>query len=252
MAATLKSQFTVRWLPTEELSVDHAYQRHLNEDRVRRIVEEFDTHQLRPLRVVNRGEGYVVEDGQHALAALIELGWKQVPAFIRNGKTTLEEEAALFTAMNSNQKALRPLEMFKADVVAKKPKALAIKEIVEGFDLLIVSGVKHGVPAIKALENVYDIAGPEGLTETIAMIVSCWGPESDGRLSSSMLKGMSRYLADNPTRNRERDRSKFIRYTPTEILRAAKSNSVGVSTRSVTASVSIELERIVRARLRTL
>lgn len=248
-----QDEFTVRWISPDLLTVDHTYQRHLEDARVERIVEDFSVHEVRPLRVVRRSATeYVVEDGQHTLAALTRLGWDKVPAFIRNGKTEVKDEAALFTAINSNQKAIRPLEMFKADVVAEKPKALDIKARVEAFDLTIAGGIKTGIAAIKALEDVYDTAGPEGLTETLTVIVACWDAESDSRFSSSMLKGMSRYLLNNQGRSRERDIEKFSRYTPTEILRVAKTNSAGVSTRSVTAAVLYELERISRAKKRTL
>src|SRR5262245_28051087 len=99
------ARLEVKWLNPAKLVIDPTYQRGFRQAWGDTIVAEFDENQVRPLDVVDRGDGsYAVENGQHTLYALNEKGWQTVPCFVRNGATSIADEAEHFIRGNSNSK----------------------------------------------------------------------------------------------------------------------------------------------------
>lgn len=242
----------VKWIDPQKLIVDAGYQRGFKQAWGDHIVAEFDENQVRPLDVVDRGDGtFAVENGQHTLHALIQKGWQSVPCFVRNGSTSIADEAEHFIRGNSNSKPLSQIEMFSAALTAGRPKQVAIAKILRSFDLTVSNaGTKNSVRAVRAVERIYDMAGPAGVKEVFAVVLNAWTEDDTGRFSAYVLLGIDVFLRNHPTANRDKLISRLKTVEPITLTRQAKSiaGSVGVGYRSTPGAVSLVIERLYRKR----
>lgn len=243
---TNQQRFEIVWLPVGQLEVDDSYQRNFVQSWADSIIERFNVDEVRPIDVVARGDAppYWVENGQHTLYVLEAKGWKEVPCFIRNGTTTVRDEAEHFIRVNSNSKSLSPVQMFKAALVACHPRALEIQKTLEKYGLSAIDGDKGRVRAIRSLESVFESNGPDGLDDVLWVITTAWDDDQD-RLANPMLKGMAHFLRNNPKMPLDKLVTKLRRTAPTDIIRKARVNSRGVEMISAT---SMEIERAYRRR----
>lgn len=140
--AEVGSPPTLEWIKLSALRVNHQYQRHLSERSVtliRSIVRGFDWSHLKPLSVIDLGDGtYEVLDGQHtATAAATHGGIDEVPCYVV-GARSLREHAGAFVALNTHRVAVTPLQSFWARVVAGDEIASAVAEAAERADCTIL------------------------------------------------------------------------------------------------------------------
>ena len=90
------------------LVVDKAYQREIQQDRVKRIVANFNPALVNPIKVSHRDGRYYVFDGQHTLASLRMQNHS--PSLMVDCKVyeglSQEDEARLFAEQNGISRAV--------------------------------------------------------------------------------------------------------------------------------------------------
>lgn len=149
----------LNYLPPSELSVDPAYQRSIegrdSQRLIARIAKRWDWAKCLPLLVSDRGSGQLfVIDGQHRLqAARLRGDIAQLPCVVVSVGGA-EGEAALFDAVNSQRRALTPLELFRAALASGDPESLAIMAAIEAAGLTLAPHDNHQVWKPGMINNV--------------------------------------------------------------------------------------------------
>lgn len=117
-------------VPKERLLVDSAYQRELNQYKVKDLRGNWSFIACGALIVVRRDDGsFYVIDGQHRLAAaLARAEITHLPCLVFEAETT-RDEARSFLAANKNRKPLTSIETFKADIEAGNPLAIEAQRL---------------------------------------------------------------------------------------------------------------------------
>ena len=121
-----------RNLPTDELLVDPAYQRSLNNHRVERIVKKFNPRQFGFLKVSHRDGKYYVIDGQHRLAVARTLGYTSLQCYVFEGMSQ-QAEADDFRIQQDNMNRIHTRDQFRAAVTARDEESVKIAKIVSEY-----------------------------------------------------------------------------------------------------------------------
>jgi hypothetical protein len=179
-----------------DLEVDEAYQRPLGAF-VNNIVDDFMPALIGTLIVNHRGKKLYVIDGQHRLVALRILGIQDVPCIVYQGLTRADE-AKLFAKLQTERRRIRPSQRFAAEVVAKNPRALSIKKVLDKLDIQItdIGGrlmAPHEVSAVVALERIYDAQG-DGHLEDVLTVCRMSFPDEKGALANDVILGVSQFM----------------------------------------------------------
>lgn len=186
-------------LPLDKLIVDSAYQRGLDERRVDKIVDEFDPALLGTLEVSHRNGKSAIFDGQHRFAALKKLGAKDAPCIVHKG-LSVPDEAMLFVRLQTQRKALRPLDRFKARMAAGEEKALEIHKCVQkyGYTIAEGGGTQSYIGSVAALDRIYDRGGVELLARTLDLVSVYKGEPkgTDGHLIEGIAVALHKYKGD--------------------------------------------------------
>jgi hypothetical protein len=197
LGTTYDWPFVFRIIAEKDLEIDEAYQRPLGAF-VGTIVDEFEPAMVGTLLVNRRGKKLYVIDGQHRLVALRRLGIQDVPCVVYDNLSRADE-AKLFAKLQTERRRIRPTQRFQAEVVAKDPRALAIKKVLENVDVTMsdVGGrlmAPHEVSAVVALERVFDAHGASRLQEVLEVLRLAF-PDEKGALSNDMVLGVSSFIA---------------------------------------------------------
>ena len=183
-------------IPIKELVADQNYQRNLSEKHVKRAVANFDLYQINPVKVSRRdGKNYVI-NGQHTVEIVATVsGSRDTPVWCMIYEDLVYcHEADIFANQQKYVKSLTPYEIFMANIEAGNDKQLLLNELVESFELKIVSMPRpSGICAVGALEYIYDHCGYEVLSRTLRLVIGAW-EGSQISLEASMLKGVARLL----------------------------------------------------------
>lgn len=175
---------TTTWLPLNELIVDPAIQRPLDERRVESMSEALDLALLGIIEVSARANGnYHILDGQHRVAALRQAGFhtELVECKVHNG-LDVAQEARRFNGLNTFTSP-RPFDRFKVRVKANDPIACGIDAILMEFGWRLQAGDTPGAfTAVVAAERVYvghgtteKDRGPENLRSALGVVTEAWG-----------------------------------------------------------------------------
>jgi len=130
------------WVMKGQLGVDHTYQRdRIREHTVNQIAREWSWMKLGVLLVVRRPDGTLwVYDGQHRkLAADKRADVEALPCMIFQAEA-VTQEADAFIGANTVRGTVTSWQRFKAQVVARDPVALAVKETVEASGYRVSEG----------------------------------------------------------------------------------------------------------------
>jgi hypothetical protein len=184
-------RFEVRTIPANELDVDPDVQRMLNENRVRRLADNFDESALGIFTVSARrtldpetgasGYRYVTLDGQTRLAA--------IRRFTGTDETTLpvicqvyygltrQQEAETFLSHN-DRAAVRTIDKFRLAIVAREPWALDLDRMVKqhGFEIGRGARPTHRFTAVASARRIMSLPdGPDSLNRAFDLLVRAWG-----------------------------------------------------------------------------
>lgn len=179
-------------LKVKNLKVDDQYQRIINQNNVKKIIENYDENQLDPLRVCKRGEEYYIIDGQHRALALIKLNIEYVECIIvtlRNERL----EADLFTRQNQRS-SIFSTDLYKARLFYGDKLYVDINNIVEknGFKVKKSSGA-FTISAVDALKTSYRRFGINTLDRALYVLGEIYTGEGKS-LTAEMIKGFAYLL----------------------------------------------------------
>ena len=173
------------------------YQRVTNPKQVKSIVQHFDEAKLGALTVSLRGGKYYIIDGAHRLSALRTLKYTHALCEILTGLRH-KQEADYFRRQGQDKRALRPIDLFKAGIIAGDEKCVRINEIVKSNSFQI--GFSHKnfylLGAIHALFSIVEDYGYEILDDTLCLIVNTWagiGKATSGAVLLGVAEFVSRY-----------------------------------------------------------
>lgn len=176
----------VEQLLVDDLTVDREVQRSLDQNRVRKILADFDVDALGTITVNLRADGTVhVVDGQHRVEALRQKGDEngcRIRCLVYEGLDRAGE-AALFRRLN-NTRPVHSLDKFRVRVVEGDPVAVALSDMLAAHGWAIRAGSASGsFSAVSALEAVY--RGPDGeqadiaaCDTTIMALTKAWGHDA--------------------------------------------------------------------------
>lgn len=113
----------------ERLETDAAYQRELNEDKVKDLRANWSHLACGAICVARRGGDFYVVDGQHRVAAAkARADITHLPCMVFELEST-QEEAKAFLAANKNRKPLTSLDTFKAMIESGDPVAMEAQKL---------------------------------------------------------------------------------------------------------------------------
>lgn len=179
-------------LDKQTLRVDNGvcgYQRKKLEQKARKIAEGFEWSKFGVLMVNQRGGKYWIYDGQqrHAASLLIP-AIKKVPCIVFE-KHSRQEEASDFIGTDQRTK-LRPLDKWRAEIIAKDPLAVATHAVLKsfGFDIgRADDGFTFGCP-----NDLKELQQKSSLPQVLEILVSAW-PESKERTLAAVVAGTGRF-----------------------------------------------------------
>lgn len=183
----------VRSIPLKALAVDPDVQRSLDNRRVDKMAADFNENALGVITVSHRGRGiFYVVDGQHRIAAARLVkgdDWKITARVFEN--LSIEEEAAMFRALNNTAK-VGALDLFRVRVIEGEKTAVYMSEMFTRHKFTIGP---TAFAAVSAAERIYN-RDPMALERTLALIARAWGREgaaTDGRIVEGVGLVFARY-----------------------------------------------------------
>lgn len=192
----IKRQASIRTVKLGEIRVSPTGQRDLNENRVKKILNNLDMERLGTLTVSHRDGFYWLIDGQHRFNALKE--------FFEDGYEEWEIEAWCYFDLTEEQEAEKFLQhnevlavdafaRFKVGVAAGRTMENDVDRIVRSLNLNVSKNTNHGsVSAVSALTETYMKYGPHGLVQTLWTIREGFG---DRGFESVIISGVARFIA---------------------------------------------------------
>ena len=180
-------------IPIKSLVSNQDYQRNLSMQHIKKTAENFDLYQINPVKVSRRNGINYVFNGQHTIeiVALVS-GSRDTPVWCMvYDDMDYKIEADVFANQQKFIKGLAPYEIFMANIEAENETQMAIKSLVESYDLAISKTTAPGtICAVSSLEFIYRKYGFHVLDRSIRLCVGTWEGEV-GSLSSGILKGIA-------------------------------------------------------------
>ncbi|NTG00072.1 ParB N-terminal domain-containing protein [Agrobacterium rhizogenes] len=218
-------------IPISSLFVDSVYQRAISQGSVKnikRICEGFDWAKFLPVIVTQDGDTFSIVDGQHRTTAASTIGITEVPCYVLS--CTASEAAAAFAAINGNVTPVQPIDLWFAELAAKKPEAVALQRVLDASNVKITRK-KEGFTAgetrsITVLQRALDFYGSAILTTILQCIVET-SDGNPGMLFGAMINGIGRAIRTKPEvlSNPARLFDAFDEINLSEMLYAAKIES---------------------------
>lgn len=189
-------------IPISQLFVDSEYQRAVSQGSVKnikRICAQFDWSKFLPVIVTQDGDRFSIVDGQHRTTAAATIGIEAVPCYILS--CTPAEAAAAFAAINGNVTPVQPIDLWFAELAAKKPEAIALQRVLDAASVK-VTRKKEGFLAgetrsITVLQRALDFYGSAILTTILQCIVET-SDGNPGMLFGAMINGIGRAIRTKP------------------------------------------------------
>ena len=198
--------FTFELLDVNWLYVDERYQRPLTGIH-RRIAQNLDLTLLDPL-IVSRHEEhrYAIADGQNRWQGCRVIGVRWL--WCRVLDLTPQEEARVFSKLQSERKNISPLERYKADVFAGDPAAVAVDRLLKRHSIVTsdTSGAwspEDGLSAISTVRELHGRFGDEHMDWVLECIRAGFAGQR-GRYSSEVIASVSAYRVKDPDANQRR------------------------------------------------
>lgn len=217
-------------IPIRNLVSNQEYQRNLSDLHVKRAAENFDLHQINPVKVSRRDGVNYVFNGQHTIeiVALVSDS-RETPVWCMvYDDLVYEHEADIFANQQKFVKPLTPYDTFIANVEAGNPEYITIKSIIESYNLKIASKRTPGaLCAISTVEYIYRTFGYHILDNTLALCIATWQGDPNS-LASNMLKGIAKLLVAYGDRlDMNAFKEKLGMYSLREIMRNANARNNG-------------------------
>lgn len=216
-AEEIVAKASIRKIDLAELKVDSSYQREPNQALVTDIANNWDAVSSELLLVSDRGEDenwegrYYVVNGQHRTLAATKIGLKKLDARVID--LTKEEDPARVEAtfrLRTNKRLPdRPLERFKAQVIAGNEESIGISKILAKFDTEVneTPNGELGINPIAAIERIYRADNGKLLTETLEVIRDTWGVVGGKNVTASSVVAIAWFIL---VHGNEADRGRLV------------------------------------------
>lgn len=218
----------VRMVAVDSLVVDASYQREAIAAHVAGITKHFDPEAFGTITAAERDDGSLHPvDGFQRYTVACSLGAKTVPCQIIKSRGP-EHEAELFGKLNK-RRGLNTHQLFKAEVRAGKPEAVAVYEAVTVAGLNVYgmpsNGKRHSIKGIKQCINAFrrsggGDAGSAHVTEVLKMLRFVWGTlHRDTAYHCAVIGGLAYFLRRFGARvDRKRLTDRMERLTPNKLM----------------------------------
>lgn len=227
-------RFEYKKVNSKSILSEPSYQREVDLIRVKKIVSNFNSNLVNPIKVSYRNGKYYVFDGQHTLKALV----------LRNGNRdlmvdckvyygmTYEDEARMFAEQNGISRPIKSDQRLKSLYEAKDVDVVDFKETVESIGIrcsfTAVSGDKRwGTNCYSLLFSIYSSRGKKYMTELLKIIAETWEGDPDS-FKQEIIKGIDIFVH---TYKDEYDRQTLIKrlslVSPTVIRREGRAFQEG-------------------------
>lgn len=206
-------------VPLEDLVVDQSYQRPLT-SFWKTVSEKFNPALVGTLVVSERGRRKNVVDGQTRLTAMRERGIHGAPCLIYEGLSR-KQEAQLFALLQTQRRAMRSYDRFRAELVAGEPVAVGVSRIAEEVGYKLSAQEEPlTLRAVTELEKLYNI-GDEHLRDVLELTRDIWGLEDRDAVSKQILGGLSSFVRTQKNLDYDRLRKRLHDVTPKLIINRA-------------------------------
>ncbi|MCL2662665.1 MAG: hypothetical protein FWE83_04960 [Oscillospiraceae bacterium] len=217
-------------IPIKNLVAHQEYQRNLSESHIRRTVENFDLHQINPVKVSRRDGINYIFNGQHTVEIVaIVSGSRDTPVWCMiYDELIYEQEADIFANQQKFTRSLKPYEIFMANIEAGNDEQLIIKSLVEFYGLTISPGKSPGgICAVGTLEQIYQNHGFHVLDRALRLCIGTWEGDEHS-LTSNMLKGVTHLVvAFGDSMRDDIFKEKVGAYSSRDIGRTARERKAG-------------------------
>ena len=183
-------------IPIKNLVSNQEYQRSLSISHIERAAENFDIHQINPVKVSRRDGINYVFNGQHTIeiVALVS-GSRDTPVWCMiYDELEYENEADIFANQMKYVKPLSPYEIFMANIEAGNQDQLMIRDLIQSYGMTIGSQKAPGVIcAISTIEGIYQKYGYQTLSRTLRLCIATW--EGDvASFGANILKAIAKLI----------------------------------------------------------
>ncbi|WP_181312490.1 DUF6551 family protein [Nocardioides campestrisoli] len=181
-------------LPVADLFPDATYQRELDENRVQRMVTNFDPALLGIVEVSQRADGrYAILDGQHRWGAVRDHAFDtsdspHIACRVHTG-LSVPEEADLYHRLNTTRKQLTGWDRWLARRGAGDQAVIDIEEVASRHGYTVGMTTAPAVlRATRACENVVGLGGLGLLDDTLGVLRAAFGADQAG-VDAAILHG---------------------------------------------------------------
>lgn len=217
-------------IPIKDLVSSQDYQRRLSDSQIAYAVEDFDVHQINPVKVSQRdGINYVV-DGQHTVEIVARAsGSRETPVWCMISEDLdYTGEADVFANQAKHSRPLTSYEVFIGHIEAGNHEQLTIRDLVESYGLQIGPSKKPGmICAISALEFIYEHYGYHVLNRTLLLVVGTWEGDMNS-FTGNILRSTAKLIVTyGDTLNNATFKEKLGDNSPRALSRMAKERRPG-------------------------
>lgn len=194
--------YSFQLIEAKKITFNKLYQRELDNRLLKRIMDNFDYHEVNPAKVVYRNGEYFAFDGQHTVTALQKKFGSNylVPCLVYEDVPTWVEEAIMFEKINA-KKERRPVStsaLWKSRNNRGEEKVVTIRKIVEKNNFALQTSEKTGkricqIRALESLDYIFDEYNENVLDISLFVMQSAWhgNPKS---VKAKMLKGVAFFI----------------------------------------------------------
>lgn len=164
-------------IPIKNLVSNQDYQRNLSQAHIEKTAENFDIFQINPVKVSRRDGINYVFNGQHTIEIVaLASGSRETPVWCMiYDDLCYAHEADIFANQMKFVKSLLPYEIFMANIEAKNPDQLMIRDLVESYGMKISAKRAPGhICAVSTLEAIYKKYGYQVLNRVLRLIIATW------------------------------------------------------------------------------
>lgn len=193
--------YDYRLIKSSQLKVDRTYQRRLDENRVAKIVREFEPDLFNEPKVSQRDDGnYYIFNGQHSVGAHKRVYGPDAPIICKVYRgLTWEEEKDLFVKQNGISKDPTTNEKLRAEYEGNNKDVVDMVEAARDANVVVDFGnhlASYKCVATAALFNTYKKVGRMALTNILSVIGKTWGGESLS-FSAGFIGGLAIFFTEH-------------------------------------------------------
>ena len=169
-------------IPIKNLVSNQDYQRNLSQAHIEKTAENFDIFQINPVKVSRRDGINYVFNGQHTIEIVaLASGSRETPVWCMiYDDLCYAHEADIFANQMKFVKSLLPYEIFMANIEAKNPDQLMIRDLVESYGMKISAKRAPGhICAVSTLEAIYKKYGYQVLNRVLRLNIATWEGDSN-------------------------------------------------------------------------